>query len=216
MLVTEEHRHINPKFGVQSVEKNCCRWLMFSNYRDALPFSNADRRIVVIDNPVKRKPAAYYKKLYGLIDDKNFIGSVRKYLESLDIADFNPGEHAPMNEAKVKALEVMTSDTDRAVCAFKEECTTDLVSMRSIRKYVESCDAFTNNQHLNHAITEAGMTLTGTRVKFKALRHAVVIRNGKWTAEDVKNAKTDVLVKEMGLDNPFFEYGLNPGPPDED
>jgi hypothetical protein len=32
-LITEEHRHINPKYGIESIEKNCCRWLMFSNHR---------------------------------------------------------------------------------------------------------------------------------------------------------------------------------------
>ena len=49
-LVTEEHRHINIKYGTQSIEKNCCRWLMFSNHPDAIPFDNSDRRIVVIEN----------------------------------------------------------------------------------------------------------------------------------------------------------------------
>ena len=29
---TEEHRHVNHKYGYQSVEKNCGRWLMFSNH----------------------------------------------------------------------------------------------------------------------------------------------------------------------------------------
>ena len=140
-IITEEHRHINPKYGVQTVEKNCCRWLMFSNYYDALPFSNVDRRIIVINNPIKDKQKSYYTKLYNLVEkNKPFIASVRKYLETLNIDGFNPGEHAPMNKAKLQALDVMTSDTDRAVQAFKDECMTDLTSVTQIRQYVKSCD----------------------------------------------------------------------------
>jgi hypothetical protein len=209
-ITTEEFRHINPKYGVMSVEKNCCRWLYFSNFLDALPFSNKDRRIIVVLNPIKGMPVSYYKKLYGLLGNGAFIGSVRKFLETLDISSFNPGEHAPMNAAKLQALEVMTTDTDRAVAAFLKECREhkekdkpmprELVSMREIRKFVENCDAFTNNNHLNHAVTEAGMKLTGTGVKVSGTRHAVVIVDStKWDADDVASAKSEKLIETMGL-----------------
>src|SRR5262249_23751754 len=103
-IITEEHRFINPKYGLQSVEKNCCRWLMFSNHHDAIPFDNTDRRIIVIENPTERKTPDYYEHLYGLLDDNDFIASVRQRLKTLDIATFRPGDHAPMNEAKINAL----------------------------------------------------------------------------------------------------------------
>ena len=63
-LITEAHRYINPKYGVDSVEKNCCRWLMFSNHRDAIPFDNKDRRIVVIENPTIRRPSEHYEETF--------------------------------------------------------------------------------------------------------------------------------------------------------
>jgi Family of unknown function (DUF5906) len=63
-IVNEEHRHVNPKYGHQSIEKNCCRWLMFSNHQDAIPFDNSDRRVIVIANPTVRKGEAYYKALW--------------------------------------------------------------------------------------------------------------------------------------------------------
>ena len=55
---------------------------MFSNHRDALPFDNEDRRIIVIDNPIERKGAEYYEDLFRLLDDDAFIGSVRRGLEN--------------------------------------------------------------------------------------------------------------------------------------
>ena len=135
-LVTEEHRHINIKYGTQSIEKNCCRWLMFSNHPDAIPFDNTDRRIIVIENPTERKPPQYYERLFKLLDDKQFIASVWRLLERWDISDFRPGEHAPMNTAKTKALEWMLTDVERAVCEFKEDCKTELASRENIRAVV--------------------------------------------------------------------------------
>src|SRR5262249_8965711 len=127
-IITEEHRHINPKYGHQSIEKNCCRWLMFSNHDDAIPFDNTDRRVIVIANPTKRKEDAYYEWLYGLLNDHAFIGSVRHWLETKNIDAFRPGEHAPMNEAKMRVLNEMRNETERAVAEFKEDCGTELTS----------------------------------------------------------------------------------------
>jgi hypothetical protein len=97
-LITEEHRHINHKYGLQSVEKNCCRWLMFSNHRDAIPFDVFDRRIIVIDNPTERRQPAYYEGLFAMLDDPAFAASIRKLLETTDLAGFKAGDIAPMNE----------------------------------------------------------------------------------------------------------------------
>jgi hypothetical protein len=165
-IVNEEYRHINPKYGHQSVEKNCCRWLLFSNHHDAIPFDNSDRRVNVVANPKERKKdAAYYERLYGLLNDNAFIGSVRRWLETLDISSFRPGEHAPMNEAKERALNEMLTETERAVFEFKEECKTDLMSRYRIRCHAtEKGQLHVNDTHLTHAIRRAGMTNTGRRV----------------------------------------------------
>ena len=135
-LQTEEHRHVNHKYGFQIVEKNCGRWLRFSNHWDAIPFDNTDRRDIVIANPTVRKPDAYYERLYGLLDDKDFIGSVRHWLETRDITAFRPGEHAPMNPAKQQALNEMMSETERAAAEFKEDCQTELTSRDEIKSHV--------------------------------------------------------------------------------
>ena len=75
-LITETVRHINIKYGTQSVEKNCCRWWMLSNHHDALPFDNTDRRVIVIANPTERKPTTYYERMFALLDDPKFITSI--------------------------------------------------------------------------------------------------------------------------------------------
>ena len=209
-IVNQEHRPINPKYGVQSVEKNCCRWLMFSNHVDALPFDNTDRRIWVIENPEERKPSAYYEKLFRLLDDKLFIASIRKLLETLDISTFRAGEHAPMNEAKKKALDFMTSDVERTVNDFKEDCKTELTSRETIREYIEEQleDKRINEIHLTHAIETSGMISTGRRIPVpdawgKSKRQSVVIvkADSGWTRELVQAALPDDLLDAMDKDN---------------
>jgi Family of unknown function (DUF5906) len=211
-ITTEEHRHVNPKYGHQSVEKNCCRWLMFSNHQDAIPFDNSDRRVIVIANPTVRNSEAYYERLYGLLDDHSFIGSVRRWLETADISGFRPGEHAPMNAAKTQALNEMMTETERAVLEFKEDCENPLTSRSKIRCHAtENNQLHVNDTHLTHAIRRAGMTNTARRVwtkrkddKNKILptgfqqRLSVVIVKGEWTVETVKKAADEELLKAMG------------------
>ena len=144
---------------------------MFSNHDDAIPFDNSDRRIIVIANPTIRKEDAYYERLYGLLNDKDFIGSVRHWLETKDITAFRPGEHAPMNQAKLRVLNEMMSETERAVAEFKEDCKTELTSRDAIKDHVANAItrngskfANVNDTHLTHAIRRAGMLNTGRRI----------------------------------------------------
>lgn len=103
-MVTASHRFINVKYGLQHTEKNCCRWLLFSNYETALPLTVDDRRWNVIRNPSEPHSAeGYYRRLYSTLypkPDPLFIASVRQFLRARNIAAFNPGAHAARNDAK--------------------------------------------------------------------------------------------------------------------
>jgi primase-polymerase (primpol)-like protein len=210
-LLNEEHREINPKYGHRSIQKNCGRWLMFSNYDDAIPFDTNDRRIEAIANPTERKKAAYYERLYGLLNSTAFIGSVRHWLETKDIAAFRPGEHAHMNDAKLRILGEMTSETERAVAEFKEDCGTELTWRDAIKAHAISSmggDNRLTDMHLTHAIRRAGMVNTGRRIRacsgscaanYMEKRFTVVIVRGAWTADIVKKADAGKLLEVMGL-----------------
>lgn len=102
-LVTEETRHINPKFGRQYVEFNACRFLMFSNHLSAIPMERGDRRIEVVSVDAPPRDAAYYSRLYRALHDPMFIASVAAFLGARDIGEFNPGAHAAQSEAKCAA-----------------------------------------------------------------------------------------------------------------
>ena len=193
-LITEEHRHINPKYGVQSVEKNCCRWWMLSNHFDALPFDNTDRRIECIENPTVPKSTAYYGRLVKLLDNPGFIGSVRRTLETVDLQSFEPGAHAIMNEAKTHALEEMMSEVDRGVQEFKEHCGSELATRDQIRGWIAG-NVDVNEALFTHAIARAGMVNTGHRVLVGTKKQSVVIVRGPWTTEMVKRAAPAALIQ---------------------
>jgi hypothetical protein len=110
---------------------------------------------------------------------------VWQVLARSNIADFRPGEHAPMNAAKTKALEWMQSDVERAVCEFKEECKTELASREKIRRFASNGDKHISDNYLTNAIADAGMVNTGRRVK-----------DGR---EIVHKVSSEVLLDAMGL-----------------
>jgi primase-polymerase (primpol)-like protein len=126
-MVTTAERFINPKYGSQHSEVNCCRWLLFSNYESALPLHADDRRWNVIRNPSEPMGADYYSALYKTLSDKQFVASVREFLRNRDIVAFNPGARATMNAAKeaVVATSMTHEDGKAAELVASHHC--DLV-----------------------------------------------------------------------------------------
>lgn len=115
-IVTQEERVINEKYGREYRELNRTRWLMFSNYVDALPLPEGDRRVFVIANPTARRSDAYYIALYAALDDPAFIASIAYYLAhdtTIDLRKFNPGEHPPKNAAKQAVIDATKTDLER-------------------------------------------------------------------------------------------------------
>ncbi len=102
-MLTQSHRLINVKYGLQYLEKNCCRLLIFTNYETGLPLTADDRRLNVILNPSPKTEDGYYTRLYAMLHPKpnaEFIASVRQFLKARDISKFDPGARPVMNEAK--------------------------------------------------------------------------------------------------------------------
>lgn len=131
-MVTASHRFINVKYGLQHTEKNCCRWLLFSNYETALPLTADDRRWNVIRNPSEPKgDEGYYSRLYGKlypVSDVAFIASVRQFLRVRPIAGFNPGAHAARNDAKEAVIANSRTRQDEAALELVASHPRDLIT----------------------------------------------------------------------------------------
>src|SRR5690606_25600699 len=134
----EDYRLIDPKCAPQHTEKNCLRWLLFSNYPDPLPIEDADRRGVFIEGPNKPRPEAYYNRLYALLKDPSFLASARHYLQTLDISAFNPGARATRNEMRAQVVEAGKTDLDKAVEAFLESWPGWFALNKDVRHFVHA------------------------------------------------------------------------------
>jgi hypothetical protein len=137
-LITEERRTINPKYGHKREEFNCARWLMFSNFRSAIPIEGTDRRIEVVIYDGKPMDEGYYADLYALLDDSDFIWSVKQLLATRDISGYNPGAHAKRTSHKLQAVTASRSDVVTEIVEFTEGYHWPLVSAEIVRKQLSS------------------------------------------------------------------------------
>jgi hypothetical protein len=193
-MVTEDERLINPKTFAQYVEKNCGRWLMFSNYEDPLPVDDEDRRGIFIQNPDEVRSEGYYSKVYGLLNDRAFIASVRHYLQTLDISTFNPGERAPLNEMKRRVVDAGKSELDRAVDEFAREYPGWFVTNDEIRKFVLDRigdDAGFSDTAFRHALRRYGVTSAEHAIKIRGKVQRLSIVKGRMETGDLKEWNTE-------------------------
>lgn len=107
-FITNNIIEIHPKGKTVRNIKNTTSYLLFTNYRDALPIDDNDRRYLILFsrwqrkeaiNSFKRKNPNYYTDLYAAIEQS--AGAIRQWLlqhEQTD--DFNPMGDAPETEAR--------------------------------------------------------------------------------------------------------------------
>jgi hypothetical protein len=72
--------------------------MAFTNYKDAMPMDNDDRRFLVHFSDMKPENDAYYNRLYNCIN--NHPGAIRNAFLQRDLAHFNPKGRAPATESK--------------------------------------------------------------------------------------------------------------------
>lgn len=191
-MLTTEHRTINPKYGRMHVEYNCARWLMLSQHYDALPLERADRRVIVITNPPERKPVEYYRHLYSLLDDADFINAVAQYLATRNIEGFNPSEPAPLTESKQKAIEASMSDVERALIELRNGTRARLMTSSAIGEYLESCGVrVLQGRGLAAAYAAAGLVPCTRMVTLYGKKHRVVALRD---ADELKDAPREHLL----------------------
>jgi hypothetical protein len=196
-VITEEHREINPKFGLKSVQYNCCRFLMFSNFMDALPIDDRDRRIRVAYNPQATREPSYYSDLYRTRRDPAFLASVARMLRERDISAFNPGGIAPMTYAKRSVVEFLESDERRELRSLFAEWPSDLIGLSDVKEHLAlTCGSVPSN--LKFLVDEAAGATTKKRFNQPGTNggekdYVVVARVGEWDARRVESERPTVL-----------------------
>jgi hypothetical protein len=149
-LITEEHRHVNPKYGRQSVEFNACRWLLFSNHMSAIPMETGDRRFEVVVLDAAPRGVDYYAKLYNAINSPRFIAAVATFLGQRDITQFKPGAHAVKTEAKQAATQASMSPISQMCELLVRHWGSDIISAENLRAVFDE-----TNYGADYALTAA-------------------------------------------------------------
>jgi hypothetical protein len=181
-LLTEHTRLINPKYARQRVEFNACRFLMFSNHEAALPLTESDRRVVVIQNPTDRRDADYYARLYGMLDAPGLGDAIGHALGLRNISRFNPGEIAPMNEAKQRAIRAGRSEIEQAVRVLAEEWPSECITAGRLGLEVNTALGGRVSSTQGAGVA-AGLVKYVSRVKVAGTAHHVwILRDhAKWS-----------------------------------
>ncbi|AYE27828.1 hypothetical protein CNX72_11010 [Burkholderia pseudomallei] len=203
-IVNAEKRKINPKFGRECWEHNACRWLVFSNYENALPMKGTDRRWrVVRHNAAPRSPETY-AKLYALLNDAEFINAVGMYLRERDIGAFNPGERPPMNDAKRAALDASKSIPQKAAEQLVANWPSDVITNGDAAEVMgDGSEKGVTPAAMRRALTEAGAIQYGdgrpVKVRGQSWRCWILRNAERWEdAKPIEIATEAVRAREYG------------------
>jgi len=155
-IVTAEYREINPKFGRQYREINCCRWLTFSNHLNALPLTSTDRRSRVVRHSAPPRSPDEYRRLYGALADPEFANAVGCFLRERDISQFNPGERPPLTEAKAAAVSASRSLVSKYADILVSTWPSDVATNADIALALSDGSSFVFTNAMRRALEELG------------------------------------------------------------
>lgn len=137
-IITTEEREINQKYGRQYYEWNVLRWLLLTNYWNAMPMPDHDRRLRVVENPKEVRPGDYYARLYAMLEDEELIEAVAYDLATTDLRDFNPGAPPPTNEAKRKVIAAGRSDFETDVLKMLKAWPEDVAAVDDLFRLLDT------------------------------------------------------------------------------
>lgn len=199
-LLTEATRRVNPKYGRQHVEFNCCRFLMLSNHEAALPLAENDRRVVVLENPSDRRSPDYYARLYRMLDDPSLGPALAEAFRQRDISAFNPGEVAPMSAAKAKTIRAGRSEIEQAVRDVAAQWPSDCIKAGRLHDAVSETLG-TRVERIQGATLAAGLVKAG-RIKVAGVaQHVWILRNAdRWLGEHRVAVAAEVLRGDSDMD----------------
>jgi primase-polymerase (primpol)-like protein len=189
-MLTEETRYIKPKYGREYVEHNACRWLLFSNHKNAIPMDDNDRRWYVVHLSAGPRAEHIYSYLYGLLEQPGFIDSLAVWLRGRDLSAFNPGQRPPVTEAKQRAIAASKSDFQRVAGLIVKHWPCDFITVSDLSSAMFEGDVSMAGKRLNaamkHALDDAGLVAVDKQIYDElGNKHRVwIVRNSaQWLAD---------------------------------
>ena len=198
-MINAETRMINNKYGMKYIEFNSCRWLIFSNHRNALPIKETDRRVRVVMHDADPRAPEIYEYLYSLIDEPEFINAVGDFLRQRDISHFKPGERPPMSAAKRAAISASKPLSVQAAQDIVKFWPSDVITYKDTTELLAGTSGVSEmTPALRRAIEEAGAIQwfynDTNRIKINKYPHRILIlRNApEWLAQNAEAVRAEV------------------------
>lgn len=149
--ITNDHIEVHEKGKGQYSAVNTTNYMLFTNFRDALPIDDNDRRYLILQSQwqsrkqldnFKMANEDYYKDLYGALELSP--GGLRKWLMDYEIsADFDPKGSAPLTLARELMIKVSMPEfmKDVAECVRDPDypfVNDDYIVSSELSKYLQS------------------------------------------------------------------------------
>lgn len=177
---------------------NVTNYIAFTNFNDALPLDDVDRRYAVIFSPfasiaqfaevvreacsvsggVDEVMGAYFNSLHEAIYSHG--GDLRRYFLDHKIShQFRPNGHAPMTEEKLVMIGMAASDEERAIrealVSGAEGLTPDLFSSSCLTDLIQDIDSelTLNTSQVPKVLQRIGFSRMPVKVKWRGKAHVI-------------------------------------------
>ena len=193
--VTNNSVPVHPKGGKEFTVINTMNYVAFTNFSDALPIGDTDRRWMVVFTPFGNiselseyvigngwaNAGAYFDALYsGAVAHR---ASLRRWLLDYPIsAQFKADGSAPMTDEKLQMVALSASPEDQVVLEAISEggvgVASNVLSTSCLSAACALLDADVNlaTTRVNHALGRLGWSKVAQKLKWKGMSHRVWVK----------------------------------------
>lgn len=116
-MITDAQIEVQAKGVDQEMEDNPANWIFFSNFKDAIPLNQNDRRYALFFSPIQTKKdkiqiglsKAYFDELFGWLKNNGGFEAMTYYLQNYPIAKGTIYHEAPESSSYQEALRISRS-----------------------------------------------------------------------------------------------------------
>lgn len=212
-FITNNHVPIHMKGRDEFDTMNTMNYIAFTNWADALPLSDSDRRFFVVFTPFADSDAlraalgdvaAYFDALYDAIEQQR--GQLRRWLLDHKIsASFKPNGTAPMTEEKRSMIALGVSDDDDDLSELIAQggvgFGSHVIATRHLTRAVRTHnpESVLQSQALARYLVKNGWLKISKPVKWRGETERVYVKNCKdFSSENVRKMLDETLVKNDG------------------
>lgn len=179
-FITGTSIRVNPKGLPSYVIPNRANFLCYTNYEDAVPMDDDDRRFIIHFSQALPQSETYYDTMFERID--RYSGAVRAILERRDLTNFNPKGRAPMTSSKKEYLQMNGTPLERwlreSIDGDMFPCQQDFITLRDLRAVLPP---------RFNKISEMGITVALKKSGAKRFPNTMRLPHGKTTVWCLRN-----------------------------